>query len=63
MVANKLRELMKRDGITTEFLAVKCGVSNNTVLNWANQTTQPTAKQLIIIFKLFGLTKLSEFIS
>lgn len=62
MPVNKLKELMKKDGITTEFIAVACKVSNNTVRNWADQHTQPTAKQLLIIFKLFKLKDLKEFI-
>ena len=62
MSANKLDELMTRDSITTEFVAVKCKVTNNTVLNWKRQITQPTAKQLLIIFKLFKMTRLEQFI-
>lgn len=61
---NKLKELMESKQIGKAKVADACGMSSmNAVTNWVENKTQPNAKILPALFKLFGITKLDEFIS
>lgn len=51
-----LATLRVKAGWSQEFVARQIGVSRQTVINWENGTVMPTAKFLLRLAKLFGVT-------
>ena len=52
----KLRELRTSNGLTQNEIAVKLGVSGQTILNWENGIYEPKINQLIQLADLFNVT-------
>ena len=52
----RLRELRNKSGLTQNEIAIKLGVSGQTILNWENGIYEPKISQLIQLADLFGVT-------
>lgn len=52
----RLRELRIKSGLTQNEIAVKLGVSGQTILNWENGIYEPKINQLIQLADLFNVS-------
>ena len=52
----RLRELRVKNGLTQNEIAVKLGVSGQTILNWENGIYEPKINQLIQLADLFNVS-------
>ena len=52
----RLRELRSKSGLTQNEVAIKLGVSGQTILNWENGIYEPKINQLIQLADLFDIT-------
>ncbi len=52
----RLRELRIKSGLTQNEIALKLGVSGQTILNWENKIYEPKISQLIELADLFGVS-------
>ena len=52
----RLRELRVKSGLTQNEIAVKLGVSGQTILNWENGIYEPKINQLIQLADLFNVS-------
>jgi transcriptional regulator with XRE-family HTH domain len=55
-IGARLRLLRRRAGVTTDALAARVGVNRNSVHNWENGRTSPTAANLLLLARAFGVT-------
>ena len=52
----KLRELRIKNNMTQNDIAIKLGVSGQTILNWENGIYEPKINQLIELADIFGVS-------
>lgn len=55
-VAERIRELMKVEGISQYALAKELGISQSTICNWLNGKKEPSIESLWKIADFFGET-------
>lgn len=55
-VKMKLRELRIKNNLTQSEIAIKLGVSSQTILNWENGLFEPNIKNLISLADMFNVT-------
>ncbi len=53
--AKRLRELMKKQGLTQLKLAQKLGVGQKTISSWLSEKTEPRAASLCLLADCFGV--------
>ena len=56
IVAERIRELMKVEGISQYALAKKLGISQSTICNWLNGKKEPIIESLWKLADFFGET-------
>ena len=56
IVAERIRELMKVEGISQYALAKKLGISQSTICNWLNGKKEPSIESLWKLADFFGET-------
>ena len=56
IVAERIRELMKVEGISQYALAKELGISQSTICNWLNGKKEPSSESLWKIADFFGET-------
>jgi len=56
IVAERIRELMKVEGISQYALAKELGISQSTICNWLNGKKEPSIESLWKIADFFGET-------
>ncbi len=56
IVAERIKELMKVEGISQYALAKKLGISQSTICNWLNGKKEPSIESLWKIADFFGET-------
>ena len=56
VVAERIKELMKVEGISQYALAKKLGISQSTICNWLNGKKEPSIESLWKLADFFGET-------
>ena len=56
IVAERIKELMKVEGISQYALAKKLGISQSTICNWLNGKKEPSIESLWKLADFFGET-------
>ena len=56
IVAERIKELMKAEGISQYALAKKLGISQSTICNWLNGKKEPSIESLWRLADFFGET-------
>ena len=56
IVAKRIKELMKVEGISQYALAKKLGISQSTICNWLNGKKEPSIESLWKLADFFGET-------
>ena len=53
---DRLKKHLKRNGITQQAFAEQIGVTQPTVWEWLNGRSKPSAKKLVLISRVTGLS-------
>ena len=56
MIANTIRALREREGISQEKLGFEIGVSRQTIFKWENASAFPDIWNAVALADLFGIT-------
>ena len=55
-IANRLRQMRNKNGLSQEELAAKMGVSRQAVSKWERAEASPDTENLILLAKLYGIS-------